>query len=424
MSLSRKELRENVVEKVNALTREELLDGFGISRVAELTNLDTIGLPVFSCVRALAKTISIHSGKGLDPRFSRAGAIVEGIELAAGEQPHGEFRICPAIDIPNQNRLDLIDCFPIRSAILNDLTPIAWEEITDIQSGKKKFIPSDLIWMVGRLKTDVMHFQMGSNGLGGGCTVEDAILGALYEIIERDAWTLSFFLQDSAGLQPRRSPLIALPPKLEHCVRQIEKAESRLHLFDITTDYNVPAFGAIILDLSGQCAGTFGGYGCHLDAEVAAIRAITEAAQARCCYISGARDDLFRRQFLLMKRMDQDKLDKMFNKLPSSIPITSYKKLNFPDVRAELRYLLRSVKTNGLSQVYVKELGSFLDGTIQVVRVISPQCEAFRSDMWSPSLRCISYTQRKLLEFTRAKVVAPVKEEEPDEEEGEEWKKA
>ena len=85
MSQSRKELREAVVAKVNAISKTDLLEQFGISRISELTNLDTIGLPVYSCVRALAKTISIHSGKGLDPAYSRAGAIIEGIELEVAE---------------------------------------------------------------------------------------------------------------------------------------------------------------------------------------------------------------------------------------------------------------------------------------------------------------------------------------------------
>jgi len=90
-----------------------------------------------------------------------------------------------------------------------------------------------------------------------------------------------------------------------------------------------------MVDLSGNVAGTFAGFGCHLNAEIAAIRAITETAQARCCYISGARDDLFRRQFLLMKRMDQHKLDAMFSDMPLGLPITSYRVTKFPDVKSE-----------------------------------------------------------------------------------------
>src|SRR4029077_602824 len=97
------------------------------------------------------------------------------------------------------------------------------------------------------------------------------------------------------------------------------------------------------------------GYGTHLNAEIAALPVITEAAQARCCYISGARDDLFRRQFLLMKRMDQHKLHEMFQELPMGGPLSEYRVLNFPDVRTELRYLLKLIRQFGVSDVFVKE---------------------------------------------------------------------
>jgi ribosomal protein S12 methylthiotransferase accessory factor len=170
--------------------------------------------------------------------------------------------------------------------------------------------------------------------------------------------------------------------------------------------------------LSGNVAGTFGGFGCHLNAEIAAIRAITESAQARCCYISGARDDLFRRQFLLMKRMDQHKLDSMFNDLSLSSPISDYRVTKFPDVKSELRYLLKLVRSHGVSEVFVKPLGTYLDQRVHVVRVFSPQCEPFRFDHWQPGLRCLSFAKRRMAELAEKQ-----KQSAPAEEEGEQWKK-
>jgi ribosomal protein S12 methylthiotransferase accessory factor len=254
---------------------------------------------------------------------------------------------------------------------------------------------------------------MGSNGVASGGSVEDAILSGLYEIIERDAWTLNQFLLDS-GMVLTRSPLFTTSAKVETCIRKIEAANLALHLFDITNDYKVPVFCAIILDLSGRSAGTFSGYGCHLNAEIAAIRAITEAAQARCCYISGARDDLFRRQFLLMKRMDQAKLHEMFKELPVGLALSDYRTVSFPDVRSELRYLLKLVKQFGISEVFVKQMGSYINGTVHVVRVFSPQCEPFRFDHHMPGLRCLLYAQRKIKEITEKQ---PARS-------GEEWKTA
>jgi ribosomal protein S12 methylthiotransferase accessory factor len=411
MSEKRSVLRERTVQRINALTRKELLEGFAISRVADLTGLDTIGLPVYSCSRILSSTIAIHSGKGLTPEASRAGAILEAIECEVAEHPKGPYRLAASSQLPEEDHLPIEDCFPIRSSILNEFTQLSWEEVTNIQNGAVTLVPSDLLWLINRLKHQpLMHVQMGSNGLASGGSTEDAILSGLYEIIERDAWTINQFILDNWGIFPRRTPLDELPERLAQVVEKITAAKVKLHLFDISNDYQIPVYGALLLDHSANVAGNFAGYGCHLNAEIAAIRAVTEAAQGRASYISGARDDLFRRQFLIMKRLDQVKLDKMFLELEPDTPVTDYRTMSFPDVRTELRYLLRLIKTRGISQVFVKDMGTYLDGSVHVVRVFSPQCEPFKFDHWTPSLRCLSYAQRRV-EALAAKV-----------NEGDEWK--
>jgi ribosomal protein S12 methylthiotransferase accessory factor len=402
--MKRSALREQTAAAINALSRKELLEEFGISRISDLTGLDRIGVPVTSCTRVLSKTIAIHTGKGLTYEAARAGAILEGIELEVAEHPIGSCTVAAAFQIPEEDRLPIADCFPARSSIVNELTPLAWEPVTNIQNGSETLIPSDLIWMVPRLNHQpIMYVQMGSNGLASGGTLEDAILSGLYEVLERDAWTLNEYLLDYYGVMPARVPMVNLSERLETIVRKIEAAGVKLHLFEITNNYSVPVYSAILLDLSGNSAGTFGGYGCHLNAEIAAIRAITEAVQGRASYISGARDDLFRRQFLVMKRMNQQNLDAVFNGLNPGALISEHRVLDFPDVKTELRYLLKLIKGLGVNEVFVKEMGSFLDGAVHVVRVVSPQCEQFRFDHWTPSLRCLSYARSYLEKLSEGK---------------------
>jgi len=422
-NVERDKLRAELAEKVNSLSRTKLLEGFAISRVADITRLDTVGVPVFTAIRALSKTLAIHAGKGLSPQMCRAGAIIEAIEFEIAEHPHGDATVASALQIPAEDRLAIEDCFPARASIVNDFTQLAWEETTNIQNGVTKLVPSDLIWMNTRIKGQpLMFFQMSSNGVAAGATLEDAILSGLYEVLERDAWTNHQFLLDNCGYMPTRVPLIALPEPVEGLLRKIETARLKLYLFDLTNDYQVPVFGVMLLDLSGNCAGTFGGYGAHLNAEIAATRAITEALQARACYIAGARDDMFRRQFLLMKRLDQNRLDQMFSELASGNPISELRTLHFQTIKEELRYLLRLIKGVGVSEVYVKELGSCLDDQLYVVRVISPQCESAKFDFWQPGLRCLSYAKRKMGELAKQ---GKEKVTEPEEdEEGEEWKKS
>ncbi len=110
---TRSQLREETAQAVNALSRAELLKQFAISRVSDLTGLDAIGLPVYTCVRALSDTISIHGGKGLDPQSARCGAILEAIEFEAAEHPQGKFIVGRPIEIPEEDRCSLPG--PVRS---------------------------------------------------------------------------------------------------------------------------------------------------------------------------------------------------------------------------------------------------------------------------------------------------------------------
>jgi ribosomal protein S12 methylthiotransferase accessory factor len=121
--MTRKELREATAKAVNALSRRDLLEQFGISRVSELTGLDSVGLPVYTCVRALSNTVSIHAGKGLDNAASRAGAILEGIEFEVSEHPVGDWTLAREIDLKPDTFVPLDECFPTRSSVLNGFTP-------------------------------------------------------------------------------------------------------------------------------------------------------------------------------------------------------------------------------------------------------------------------------------------------------------
>jgi hypothetical protein len=105
--------------------------------------------------------------------------------------------------------------------------------------------------------------------------------------------------------------------------------------------------------------------------------------------------------------MDQAKLHQTFQELPLGSPLSDYRTVSFPDVRGELRYLLKLIKGSGISEVFVKEMGSYLNGAVYVVRVFSPQCEPFRFDHWTPGLRCLSYAQRKIKALSQQAAVSP-----------------
>ena len=53
---------------------------FGITRVANVTGLDHVGIPIYSAIRPNSKTIVSSAGKGLTDKESLISAVMESIE--------------------------------------------------------------------------------------------------------------------------------------------------------------------------------------------------------------------------------------------------------------------------------------------------------------------------------------------------------
>ena len=56
-----------------------------VTRIADLTPLDEIRLPVFTVVTPLAKDLTTHMGKGIDATSARVSALMEAVERISAE---------------------------------------------------------------------------------------------------------------------------------------------------------------------------------------------------------------------------------------------------------------------------------------------------------------------------------------------------
>src|SRR5215467_3082672 len=64
----------------------KLFGAFGITRVANVTGLDCIGIPVVMVCRPNARSLSVSQGKGIDLDAARASGLMESIELFHAER--------------------------------------------------------------------------------------------------------------------------------------------------------------------------------------------------------------------------------------------------------------------------------------------------------------------------------------------------
>jgi YcaO-like protein with predicted kinase domain len=375
----RDQLRRNLAKQICALPFSRLLE-WGISRVGDVTGLDTIGIPIWTACRAPGECITISAGKGLTRIASMAGAILEGVELYAAEHPerHPEWAYCSYKTAVESfaNVMPFGDFQLARDSPVNHNTPLAFEEMHDVFRDKPVVVPSDMIWLVARAKPPFQYFQSSSSGLAAGVNVQDAITMATYEIIERDGWAISEFVQEHTGQWRQCISLEGeLHPDLQFCMDRLRAASVTPFLFDLTRDIKVPIFRCTILDDADTSPGCFSGFGCSLDPVTAARRAITEACQARAAYIAGARDDLFRRRFILMKNLDMSTLMDMYKSLPQKRNISSYGEVNCESIDQEWDALESAIKSAGLKEMYSKTIYTCDDPAFSIVKVIMPECE-------------------------------------------------
>ena len=82
----------------------------GVTRLADVTGLDYVGIPVWAAVRPLAddSSISVQNGKGPTPMHARAGAMMEAIEHYCCERPAPQAHVLQLSNASSPGRMQSI----------------------------------------------------------------------------------------------------------------------------------------------------------------------------------------------------------------------------------------------------------------------------------------------------------------------------
>ena len=170
-----------------------LLPVFGIARVANITGLDRIGIPVFTACRPNSRSLSVFQGKGLSTEAARVSAVMEAYETWCAESIDAPLKFASMDEL--QFTHPLIDVTRLPLAAIEGVDPqlpFLWIEGSDLMGGGAKWLPFEMVH-ANYAQPEPPHsqgFTATTNGLASGNTVEEAKLHALMEVIERDAITL------------------------------------------------------------------------------------------------------------------------------------------------------------------------------------------------------------------------------------------
>jgi YcaO-like protein with predicted kinase domain len=272
---------------------------FGITRLANVTGLDVIGVPVYMAVRPASRGVSVSQGKGIDDDSARASALMESVEGWHAERIDAPLRYESYATLRRSAAVTDVTRLPLAyGARLDVQAPLLWIEGHDLLSEAPTWVPFASV-MTNFVKpwSVTGPFRASTNGLASGNHILEAIAHGLCEVIERDACSVWEAAGGYAFDQPQIDLGTVTSTSAISVINRLRAAELDIAVWDTTSDTGIPTFACRIFDSPDRARwtlkGVFGGQGCHLDPEVALLRAITEAIQSRLTSIAGSRDDMF-----------------------------------------------------------------------------------------------------------------------------------
>jgi ribosomal protein S12 methylthiotransferase accessory factor len=367
-----------------------------ISRVADLTPLDDLGLPAYSAVTPLAKDLKIHNGKGATREAARVSAMMEAIERVSAERT-GAARIvasyrelaasgpCPPVD-PRAFEL------PADTAYRPD-APFTWVHGRELLAGRDVLIPLDLV--VSPPAEGLLR-DVDTNGLASGNSHLEAVAHAICEVVERDAFGQVLFMAAFGDPEDPPHDVVqidagTLPPPALEWAERIARAGQQLDVVDITGDVGVPTFHALLLDPHYPAPGgerrprRFFGSGTHPDPDVAVFRAVSEAIQSRLIMIQAARDSYNR--FRTPPRAAPASARRARLQRRSFASVAGFKSA---DLHADFRFLLERLAAAGVRECVAVDLTD-PRWSIPVVRVRIAGLSQYSVNMRRPGPRCFRH---------------------------------
>ncbi len=352
----------------------------GITRIANLTGLDRVGIPVVSVMRPNSRSLSVSQGKGIDLAAAKVSGAMEAIESFHAENIEHPLRLASHRDMVAWGYpvVDVDRLAQLRNGRFHANLPLLWIEGRDIVSGETKWLPYEAAHASYTLPLPAGSgcFVASTNGLASGNSRLEAISHAIAEIIERDANTLWNRTSDAARSRTRID-LDSIDSDLcRTVVDRLHQAELTVAAWDITSDIGVPSFYALIVDRRSELAHSGAGAGAHPAREVALLRALTEAVQVRVNYISGARDDLDPEEYTAegigAKLAFANGLMSLGN--GTGKDYRSIATREFDSFRQDIDWMIDRLKSVGIEEIVVVDLTkpSF---NLPVVRVVIPGLE-------------------------------------------------
>ncbi len=354
-----------------------LMPQMGITRIADVTGLDRIGIPVVMVCRPNSRSIAVCQGKGIDRDAATASGLMEAAEIDHAERVTLPLKLASFAEMSRHHRLIDVARLPrLRGGHYRDDLVMLWIEGFDLVARRRRWLPFEVVRAnyTLPLPPGAGCFDASTNGLSSGNHLLEAVSHGICEVIERDANTLWNRLDGAGRDHTRLHPETIDDDVCRRILHRLADAGFAVAVWQTTSDTGVPAYFCVLTDTLHQNAQIGVGSGCHPARSVALSRALTEAVQVRTTYISGARDDLLPEEYeapLLSRRRA------WADRLQAGPPARAYgdgADFRFDSLNEDVAWLLQRLRGVGIEEVVAVNL-TRPGFDLPVVRIVIPGLE-------------------------------------------------
>ncbi len=368
-----------LVDPVQTLARiEPFMPELGITRIANVTGLDRIDIPVVMVCRPNSYSVSVSQGKGFTLAAAKASGLMESIETWHAERIELPLKLANFDDFSSRHATIDIDRLPkMQDSLYHGKLPILWIEGTNLISDSAVWLPYETVhtYYARPAPSGSGCFAQSSNGLASGNHYLEALSHAICECIERDASCLWYY-RSKKDRDTTKLDLESVGDAVcRELISRLRAANLTVAVWNSTSDTAIPSFDCLLVDRQNMHSHPGLGSGCHPCRSVALVRALTEAAQVRTTYISGARDDLSHREYELPELEQKNRrLRRMAGSGKGVVDFEGIPDKQFETFEQDVEWVLSRLVDIGIEEVVCVDLSkSELD--IPVVRVVIPGLE-------------------------------------------------
>ncbi|MDD4127625.1 MAG: YcaO-related McrA-glycine thioamidation protein [Methanomicrobium sp.] len=352
-----------------------LMQDIGVTEILDITNLDRTGVPVFSAIRPNAAWggTKVNSGKGIFPVDAEVSAMMEAIERFSAEYRGERMEFSSYEHLGLTKALDPMELILPREMQVGEETH--WVLACDILGETQMYIPANAVFHpYDPLGMAQQLFRSDTNGLAAGNVMEEAILHAMYEVIERDALSCA---EKNRSLG--RKLIIDTDGPLKELLNKFEDNGIKIHLWYVDGKTNVHTVAAAADDtITKDPQMLVTGSGSHLSPEIAVYRALTEVAQRRARNIRG--DSENKSRVAIVEKAGYDRLKRInriwFEECKDEIKLSEIADRSTDYLDEDIKIILKNLE-NHTDSVFVYDLSKT---EIPVVRVVIPGFEVSYTD--------------------------------------------